>query len=98
MLDSSELFFSPISLVELKLKVLGGKLRLSSLDPQDFERIGLRPTSFSMEAASAFELWANQDPFDNMLLAQAKESGASFMTSDLKILSSGLEFVLDLTD
>lgn len=97
-LDSADLYFSPISLVELKLKSLSGKLKLSSLDPRDFLALGFQSLSFDAEAANIFDLWANSDPFDNMLLAQAKAAGLTFLTSDLKILNLDLQFVLDLTD
>ena len=98
LLDSGSLFFSPISLVELKLKALSGKLKLASIDPKDFEALGFQLLSFDAAAAHEFQLWANQDPFDNMLLAQARTSGCKFLTSDLKILNLNFEFVADLTD
>lgn len=98
LLDQSELYFSPLSLVELKQKALKGKLSLSRLDIQAFLELGMNSISFNAEAAQAFELIANDDPFDNMLLAQAKQSRVRFLTSDLKILNLELDFVLDLTD
>jgi PIN domain nuclease of toxin-antitoxin system len=85
-------------LVELRQKILKGKLALSRSDSAAFEALGIRPASFTADAANAFELVANDDPFDNMLLAQAKALGASFLTADLKILRLGLDYVLDLTD
>jgi PIN domain nuclease of toxin-antitoxin system len=38
------------------------------------------------------------DPFDLALVAQAKQRGMLFLTSDQRILNSGLTFVRDLTD
>jgi PIN domain nuclease of toxin-antitoxin system len=98
LLDQSDLLFSPLSLVELRQKILKGKLALSRSDSGSFEALGIRPASFTTDAANAFALVANDDPFDNMLLAQAKDLGASFLTADLKILRLGLDYVLDLTD
>jgi PIN domain nuclease of toxin-antitoxin system len=98
LLDQSDLLFSPLSLVELRQKMLKGKLALSRSDSGSFEALGIRPASFTTDAANAFALVANDDPFDNMLLAQAKALGASFLTADLKILRLGLDYVLDLTD
>jgi PIN domain nuclease of toxin-antitoxin system len=98
LLESSELHFSAVSLVELKLKMLAGKLRLSSLALDELVSRGLKPVGFSVDSADLFELIANTDPFDNMLLAQAKSDNFLFLTSDLKILGLGLPFVLDLTD
>lgn len=84
--------------MELRQKILKGKLALSRSDSAAFEALGLRSTSFTAAAANGFELVANDDPFDNMLLAQAKELGVSFLTADLKVLRLGLDYVLDLTD
>jgi PIN domain nuclease of toxin-antitoxin system len=98
LLDQSDLLFSPLSLVELRQKILKGKLALSRSDSGSFEALGIRPASFTTDAANAFALVANDDPFDNMLLAQAKALGASFLTADLKVLRLGLDYVLDLTD
>lgn len=84
--------------MELRQKILKGKLALSRSDSAAFESLGLRSTSFTAAAANAFELVASDDPFDNMLLAQAKELGVSFLTADLKVLRLGLDYVLDLTD
>lgn len=98
LMDQSDLMFSPLSLVELRQKILKGKLALSRSDSGAFETLGLRPISFTTDAADSFELVANDDPFDNMLLAQAKVLGAKFLTADLKILGLGCDYVLDLTD
>jgi PIN domain nuclease of toxin-antitoxin system len=97
-LDGSDLLYSPLSIVELKQKMLKGKLSLSRVDSQVFEALGFRSVSFNQEAAFGFEMLANDDPFDNMLLAQARQLGAKFLTADMKILGLGLDFVLDLTD
>jgi PIN domain nuclease of toxin-antitoxin system len=98
LLDNSELHFSPLSVVELKQKSAKGKLALSRLDPEMFVELGMNSISFNSDAAHAFELLANDDPFDNMLLAQAKASDMKFVTADLKILKLELNYVLDLTD
>jgi PIN domain nuclease of toxin-antitoxin system len=98
LLDNSELHFSPLSVVELKQKSAKGKLALSRLDPEMFVELGMNSISFNSDAAHAFELLTNDDPFDNMLLAQAKASDMKFVTADLKILKLELNYVLDLTD
>lgn len=98
LLDRSELLYSPLSIVELKQKMLKGKLVLSRIDSEVFERLGIDALVFGPEAAEAFELVANDDPFDNMLLAQAKQLKIKFLTADLKILRLNLDYVLDLTD
>lgn len=98
LLDKSDLLYSPLSVVELRQKSQKGKLSLSRIDGEVFEELGFRPISFNKEAAGLFELIAHDDPFDNMLLAQAKQLGAKFLTADMKILRLGLDYVLDLTD
>lgn len=98
MLDEAQIFFSAISLVELKIKMLQGKLKGPEVDQTKLIDLGLSPIGFGVEDASAFDLLPNQDPFDNMLLAQAKQRNLKFLTSDLKILSLDTDFVLDLTD
>ncbi len=98
LLDKSDLLYSPLSIVELKQKMLKGKLRLSSIDSEIFERLGIGALGFGTEAAEVFALVANDDPFDNMLLAQAKSRGIKFLTADQTILALDLDFVLDLTD
>lgn len=98
LLDESDLLYSPLSIVELKQKILKGKLFLSRLDGGVFDELGFRSASFNSSAAEVFQLIANDDPFDNMLLAQAKVAKAKFLTADMKILGLGLDYVLDLTD
>ena len=96
--DRSEVYFSAVSLIELKLKILAGKMHLSTLKVDDLVARGLKPLDFSIETFEKFELRANKDPFDNMLLAQAKHHGFQFLTADLEILRLNLDYVLDLTD
>jgi PIN domain nuclease of toxin-antitoxin system len=96
--ESSDVYFSAVSLIELKIKMLGGKLGLSSLRVSDFVARGLKPLDFKTDAFEKFELRANKDPFDNMLLAQALHHDLLFLTSDLEILRLNLDYVLDLTD
>ena len=98
MLDENEVYFSAVSLIELKLKMLAGKMSLSSLTVAEMVARGLKPLDFSVETFEKFELRANKDPFDNMLLAQARHHGLLFLTSDLEILRLNLDCVLDLTD
>lgn len=98
LLERHEVYFSAVSLIELKLKILAGRMNLSSLAVADLVARGLRPLDFKIETFEKFELRANKDPFDNMLLAQARHHGFRFLTSDLEILRLNLDYVLDLTD
>lgn len=98
LLFDADLFFSPITLIELKIKMLQGKLRAPTIDSKELTKLGFEPLNFQVEDVASFDLLANADPFDNMLLAQAKSRGIKFLTADQKILALDLDFVLDLTD
>jgi PIN domain nuclease of toxin-antitoxin system len=98
LLFDADLFFSPISFVELKIKALQGKLRAPNIDSKELTKLGFEVLNFQVEDVASFDLAANADPFDNMLLAQAKSRSVKFLTADLKILALDLDFVLDLTD
>jgi PIN domain nuclease of toxin-antitoxin system len=97
LLDRSNLFFSPLSLIELKLKAKQGKY-VGSISAGDLEEIGLNEIPLDSEVAENLPTLATADPFDAMLVAQAKTAGYNFMTSDFRILESGFDFVVDLTD
>jgi PIN domain nuclease of toxin-antitoxin system len=96
--ESSDVYFSAVSLIELRIKMLAGKLSLNSLNVSDLVARGLKPLDFKVDTFANFELRANTDPFDNMLLAQALHHDFLFLTSDLEILRLNLDYVLDLTD
>lgn len=96
--ERGEVYFSAVSLIELKLKMFAGRMSLNSLTVADLVARGLRPLDFNIQTFEKFELRANKDPFDNMLLAQARHHGFLFLTSDLEILRLNLDYVLDLTD
>ena len=88
-------FVSAVSLWEIWLKRSLGKLRL----PSDFEE-RLAGESFErlpLLAAHAREVatlpWRHRDPFDRMLIAQARASGLSFLTADEVTAAYG-DFVL----
>ena len=96
--ELSDVYFSAVSLIELRIKMLAGKLSLNSLNVSDLVARGLKPLDFKVDTFANFELRANTDPFDNMLLAQALHHDFLFLTSDLEILRLNLDYVLDLTD
>ncbi|MDP4756289.1 MAG: PIN domain-containing protein [Aquiluna sp.] len=96
--ELSDVYFSAVSLIELRIKMLAGKLSLNSLNVSDLVARGLQPLDFKVDTFANFELRANTDPFDNMLLAQALHHDFLFLTSDLEILRLNLDYVLDLTD
>jgi PIN domain nuclease of toxin-antitoxin system len=96
-LDNANLFFSPLSLVELKIKAIKGRFK-GSVTSKDLLALGMKELRIGSEVANEIIKLETSDPFDLMLVAQSKSAGYSFMTSDSRILESKLDFVLDLSD
>ena len=94
----STVLFSSISLVEIQIKAMLGKLNLD-LDFLDLSlRTGFEELPFFAEASqeiSRFTSLAKHDPFDRMLLASASHQRAKLVTSDQKLLNLGLDWVVD---
>jgi PIN domain nuclease of toxin-antitoxin system len=88
-------FVSTVTLWEIRLKESLGKLRL----PADFEErlAGEYFESLPLLAPHTREVallpWHHRDPFDSMLIAQARASGLSFLTADEVTAAYG-DFVL----
>ncbi|MGA2326722.1 MAG: type II toxin-antitoxin system VapC family toxin [Bryobacteraceae bacterium] len=77
-------FVSAVTLWEIWLKQSLGKLRLPSdfeerLAGESFERL---PLLAAHTREVALLPWHHRDPFDRMLIAQARASGLSFLTAD----------------
>jgi PIN domain nuclease of toxin-antitoxin system len=81
------IFVSAVSLWEIWLKQSLGKLRL----PDEFEQVVAAESfeSLPLSAAHAREVarlpWLHRDPFDRMLVAQARVAGLRLLTSDESI-------------
>lgn len=92
--------YSSITMLELSIKALRGKLRI----PEDLcsilDELGLRQLPWVSEHADAireFPELAGHDPFDRALLAQASAEGLTFLTADRRLLSLGHEWIVDAT-
>ena len=89
------IFVSAVSLWEIRLKQSIGKLRL----PTDFEErlAGESFESLPLTAAHAREVallpWHHRDPFDRMLVAQARAVHLKLLTDD-KVTAAYGEMVL----
>lgn len=86
---ANEVFLSAISIAELMIKHVIGKIEIR-FDPIEMaEKIGLEVLSFSGEEALLLgELpLHHKDPFDRMLIAQSMTNSFSLMTDDTKFLS-----------
>jgi len=86
-----ELYFSAASVWEIAIKVSIGRMRLPDpprlLVPRETARQGLRPIQVSYSHALAVcELpLLHGDPFDRMLVAQARTEGLALITADREI-------------
>ncbi len=84
-------FVSTVSLWEIWLKVSLGKLRL----PRDFE-MALAKESFESLPLTAPQTrliarlpWHHRDPFDRMLVAQARAENLTLLTADAGLVAYG---------
>lgn len=90
--------FSAASIWELLLKAERGSLTLPESFEQDVVRSGL--TELPVTAAHARAMLTvdgldRHDPFDSLLVAQARVERMPFLTADRKLLELGLRFVRD---
>ena len=98
LLDSSNLFYSSVSLFELKFKNLRLPSFSSFVTAENLKTLGFRALHFDDSATEHLVSVNTFDPIDTMLVAQAKSRGMLFLTSDQKILDANLDFVFDLSD
>jgi len=96
--ESAAVYVSSISIVEIHIKRLLGKLQAPENMVKEIERSGNELLDYSAPSADALSLFpalAKHDPFDRMLLAQAKDQGLKFLTSDKLLIELGYDFVVD---
>lgn len=98
LLNRSELFYSPLSLIELKLRNRKATKPSPELQLEELDSLGIDELKVDSGVAANLLDLETSDPFDLALVAQAKQRGMLFLTSDQRILNSGLTFVRDLTD
>ena len=98
LMNSSQLYYSSITLAELKLKELKRPGYRSNLDRDKLTELGLVELPYEAKDSEKMIEIETKDPFDMILVAQAISREMKFVTADLRILSSKLDFVLDLTD
>lgn len=93
-----DLFVSSLSIAELKIKEMKGKISLPSTFPDLIMAAEVEILDFNADHAiemGRFGSLANHDPFDRMLLSQASYERFGFITTDHRLVELGLEFVLD---
>lgn len=91
--------YSSATVFEFYQKSRKGKLNVPENLVELIKETGLQELQFSSDHASELRHISPEvyDPFDRMLLAQAKYEKFDFYTSDEKILSLGFDFVKDVT-
>ncbi len=87
--SSHERWLSPISLLEIALKVRIGKLTLAApfgtLFPEQLQanHVRLLPIEAHHAAAVAAMPLHHRDPFDHLIIAQAMEEGMTLVSADV---------------
>jgi PIN domain nuclease of toxin-antitoxin system len=98
---SSPVYLSAISLAELEVKGMLGKVRVPDgfADWMADQGIGqLQFTATHAVALRRFGELVRHDPFDRMLLAQAVTDGLSLLTADVRLLGLGRDWIIDATE
>jgi PIN domain nuclease of toxin-antitoxin system len=98
--DSPRLWFSSVSVLEITMKSMLGKLELSTDESisEIFRKSGFGELPFRAEHAATVADFPNlvlHDPFDRMLLAQASSEGMPLLTSDATLIGLGEKWVHD---
>lgn len=91
-------YVSAVSGTELTIRAMLGKVTV----PDDFgaqvRRHGFVELPLRLDHADALRAFpelARHDPFDRMLLAQARVEGVDLLTADGRLLGAGLDGVVD---
>lgn len=93
-------YYSSVSVLEMTIKKMKGKLSVSDDLCAHFDNIGLRQmplTGEHTETIAEFSELVGHDPFDRALLAQSKVEGLRFVTADRRLLALGYDWIIDAT-
>lgn len=97
--DAAEVYVSAASIWEMAIKIGLGKLELVRFEmaelPELAERLGFLDLSITAEhAASVAALPGHHsDPFDRLLVAQAKQEGLVLVTADRQFSAYGVPLI-----
>lgn len=90
LLEESEMVtYSAISIAEIRIKQMLGKLTVPDDLIQRIESAGLRSAAYGVLAAEGLVRWPallRHDPFDRLLLTQAVAEGTVLLTADRVLL------------
>lgn len=96
--SAGRVHYSPLSLFELTLKQMLGRVRMPAGFDELLREQGLAPLPVTDRHALAVERFGDlvrHDPIDRLLLGQAAVERADFLTADRRLLSLGLDWVHD---
>ena len=96
--NPSRLQVSSVSIAEIFVKQMLGKIRLQFPIAATASSFGLTPLSFDLamaEEISTLTGMVGHDPFDRMITATAKATGVKLITSDRQLLNLGFDWILD---
>lgn len=100
LIEGSNVYVSSISISEINIKSMIGKLPELNIDMDVINKAGLLCLDYSIDHSNRlkdFQSLAKHDPFDRMLLAQAAREDMLFLTADQTILGLELPYVVDVT-
>lgn len=99
--DSSHVFVSSVSIAEIFVKQLLGKIQLQAPIGELISFLSFKPLCFDVAMANEVETltgMVGHDPFDRMITATAKANGIKLITSDRRLLDLGFDWILDSFD
>ena len=97
LLSTRPVWVSAVCLWEVAIKHQLGKLTMDADLAAALRGAGARELALNWSHASGYAatFLTHRDPFDRMLVTQARAAGLDFVTADRAILASDLPFVVD---
>lgn len=91
--SATELRFSVVSFAEIGIKVAVGKLEVPGDFQATVERSGVRTLGLTADHGLQVGVLPvlHRDPFDRLLIAQARAEGLTFVTADERIAAYDVE-------
>jgi PIN domain nuclease of toxin-antitoxin system len=93
-----EVHVSTVSIVELTIKAMVGKISIPERLASQLVDQGLSILNLTVDHVGGlldFPELSRHDPFDRALLAQASQAGLRFLTADRVLLALGRDFIVD---
>lgn len=98
LMQSSDIYISPVSVFEIAIKNMLGKIKLDQPLGVLIAAHNFLSLPFEIEdALGVYSLPAlmRHDPFDRMILATARANNAKLITSDRKLLDLGFDWIVN---